>query len=107
MNEQIDLVYLLEKAALINEMIFRNRLLKGENHEVETELKKWCAASEGVHHPSIELYRVRFAYTEEAMLSDRGVSLRLAHLKAASFPNKLYRRTRADLGAHRPVLYTL
>lgn len=37
MGAQADLLYLLEKAAIINEMIARNRLIQGENHEVQAE----------------------------------------------------------------------
>lgn len=68
MGEQLDLVYLLEKAVIINEKIFRNRILKNENHEVETELAVWLAVSEGVEHLAVELYRMRFGYREETML---------------------------------------
>ena len=65
MGEQLDLVFLLEKAAIINEKIFRNRILKNENHEIEKELKIWLAASEGVEHLAVELYRLRFGYSKE------------------------------------------
>ena len=75
MNEQVDLVYLLEKATIINEKIFRNRILKNENHDVEAELKKWYTVSEGVDHPVLGFYRRRFAYQEAEML-DQFLSLR-------------------------------
>jgi hypothetical protein len=65
MGEQLDLLYLLEKASIINEMMARNRLLRNEHHAVDEELKRWEAASAGIHHPAIELYRLRFAYTKE------------------------------------------
>lgn len=68
MGEQADLLYLLEKAAVINEMIFRNRLFKEENHDVPAELKKWRLLSEGIQRPALDLYRMRFAYTREEML---------------------------------------
>ena len=68
MGEQLDLVYLLEKAAIINEKIFRNRILKDENHEIKQELAVWLMASEGVEHLAIEFYKMRFAYEEETML---------------------------------------
>lgn len=68
MGKQLELVYLLEQAAIINEKIFRNRILKSENHEVEIALKKWHLLSEGIEHPALEFYRMRFAYTEERML---------------------------------------
>ena len=64
MSKQIDLVYLLEKAAIINEKIFRNRILQNENHDVEHELNIWKTASDEVTHPAIALYRLRFDYNE-------------------------------------------
>ncbi|MFM9947834.1 MAG: hypothetical protein ACKV1O_07855 [Saprospiraceae bacterium] len=66
MGEQLDLLYLLEKAAVINEMISRNRLFEGEQHDVAMELKKWMRTSEGIEHPALDLYRMRFAHTGEA-----------------------------------------
>lgn len=60
MNGQLNLFYLLEKAAVIHEMILRNRLFKGENHTVQAALTAWCAMSEGIAHPAVELYRMRF-----------------------------------------------
>ncbi|MEM1319166.1 MAG: hypothetical protein AAGG75_02855 [Bacteroidota bacterium] len=68
MGEQIDLVYLLGKASIINEKVFRSRILKDERHDIEAELKKWYAVSDGVQHPAIDLYRLRFAYTDEKRL---------------------------------------
>lgn len=69
MGAHVDLLYLLEKAAIINEMMARNRLIQGEDHDAQAELKKWKAVSEGVHHPSIDLYRMRFAFLAENRLS--------------------------------------
>ncbi|MEZ5040641.1 MAG: hypothetical protein R2828_12125 [Saprospiraceae bacterium] len=69
MDEQIDFIYLLEKATIINEKIFRHRILKHENHGVDSDLKQWQLASEGIEHPAIEFYRKRFAYTPEKMLA--------------------------------------
>ena len=63
MNTQVDLLYVLEKAAVINEMIARSRLFKGEQYDVPAELIKWRAAAEGIQHPALDLYRLRFAYT--------------------------------------------
>jgi len=65
MGEQLDLLYLQEKAAVINEMISRNRLFKGEQHDVAMELNKWLRTSEGIEHPALDLYRMRFAHTGE------------------------------------------
>ena len=69
-GEQLDLIYLLEKAAIINEKIFRNRLLKNENHKIKEELKFWKIACEKIIHPSIELYKIRFNYSEKNMLRE-------------------------------------
>lgn len=68
MGEHLDLVFLLEKATIINEKIFRNRILKNENHEIETELKKWLVMSEGIEQVALDFYKRRFAYTAENML---------------------------------------
>lgn len=65
MGAQADLLYALEKAAIINEKLTRNRLIRDENHDVQAELRKWTAVSEGIQHPSVELYRMRFAYARE------------------------------------------
>ncbi|NUQ24161.1 MAG: hypothetical protein HUU34_09415 [Saprospiraceae bacterium] len=81
MSEQIDLLYLLEKAALINEMITRNRLFKTENYDVATALHKWRTTAEGIHHPGIDLYRLRFSYGGELSLS------RYQELQAAFMEN--------------------
>ncbi|MEO1516834.1 MAG: hypothetical protein AAFV95_17565 [Bacteroidota bacterium] len=65
MDQQIDLSYLLEKAAIINEMLFRNRILKDEQHQLDQALQLWQTASESLHHPAIQLYKLRFAYMQE------------------------------------------
>ena len=80
MGKQVDLVYLLEKAAIINEKLFRNRILKNENHDTEAELKIWLAASEGVAHPAIEFNKMRYGYQEETML-EQYFELRTAFLE--------------------------
>ena len=68
MGEELDLLYLLERAAIINEKIFRNRILKNENHEIEEELELWQLASKGINDTAIDFYRRRFAYEEDKML---------------------------------------
>lgn len=70
MGEQLNLVFLLEKAAIINEKIFRSKILKNENHDVKTELEQWHTLSQGIHHLSIDFYRRRFAYTKENKLEE-------------------------------------
>lgn len=67
MGEQLELAYLLEKAAIINEKILRNRVYRNEKHEVDDEIKDWLSASQGLTHPVLPLYRMRFAYTKENM----------------------------------------
>ncbi|MCB0632604.1 MAG: hypothetical protein R2824_23045 [Saprospiraceae bacterium] len=61
MEQELDLLYLLEKAAIINEKISRSRILKEETYEIEKSVRKWEVAAEGLAHPSIELYRLRFS----------------------------------------------
>lgn len=92
MDKQLDLIWLLEKATIINEKIFRNRILKNANHEVTTDLKKWRMISEGVEHPAIELYRMRFAYTEETML-EQYFELRNVFLKRSKELSKREQKT--------------
>lgn len=70
MNDSLTLVYLLEKAMIINEMIFRNRILKNENHDIQKELKIWRTAAEGINNLTIEFYRKRFGYTEKNMVEE-------------------------------------
>lgn len=72
MGEQLDLVYLLEQAAILNEKLFRNQLFRDEGHEVERELQQWLTASEGLTHPAILLYQMRFAYTSENRFTQYG-----------------------------------
>lgn len=68
MGKQIDLIYLLEKAFVINEKISRNRVFKNENHDVGLALEKWFKASEGIEHPVVDFYKIRFNYSESNML---------------------------------------
>lgn len=68
MSTNLDLFYLQEKAALINEMIFRKRMYKEVNYNLVTELEKWQYAVDGLQHPALELYRMRFAYTDQELL---------------------------------------
>ncbi len=75
MGEELDLLYLLERAAIINEKIFRNRILKNEDHEVEKELELWLAVSQGIENTAIDFYRRRFAYEDDKML-DQYLELR-------------------------------
>ncbi len=68
MGEQIDLLFLLEKAAIINEKISRNRILKNENHDIAFDLNIWQQAANRFDHPAILLYKLRFEYTADNML---------------------------------------
>lgn len=62
MNEELDLIYLLEKAYIINEKIFRNRVYKNENHPTNSDLEKWTSATKGVENLSVDFYKFRFDY---------------------------------------------
>ncbi|MEN0049639.1 MAG: hypothetical protein AAF806_21440 [Bacteroidota bacterium] len=68
MDEELDLLYLLEKATILNEKRFRNRILQNENHETERDLQLWLQATEDLQHPAIQFYKMRFAYTDEHFL---------------------------------------
>ena len=68
MDKQLTLFFLFEKAAIITEMNFRNRVFKKENYEVISHIKKWQLISQDINHPSIQLYKIRFEYNEENML---------------------------------------
>jgi len=87
MGEQLDLVYLLEKAAIINEKNSRNRILKNENYQVLEDIKKWRIASEGIENSSIKLYIKRFEYTEENRL-EKYFEIRSFFLKKVKVLNK-------------------
>lgn len=65
MERQLDLMYGLEKAAIINEKISRNRVFRGENHEVEADIRKWKVMTEHIKHPALDLYCLRFDYTDD------------------------------------------
>lgn len=80
LDEQVDIVYLLEKATIINEKIFRNRILKNENHNISEALNKWMLASKGIKHPAIEFYKMRFEYSEENIF-EKYTALRNRFLK--------------------------
>lgn len=80
MGEQIDLVYLLEKAAIINEKITRTRVLPNENHDTSQELSVWLLATEKINHPSINFYKLRFEYTTDNFF-DKYSELRKAFME--------------------------
>lgn len=60
MDRQLDIFYLLEKAAIINERMMRNRFFNDESNAVQAALEKWRLNSDGIDHPAISLYRMRF-----------------------------------------------
>lgn len=68
MDKELDLLYLLEKAAIITEKTFRNRIIKNENHDVDADLRLWQIESEDINNPAINLYKLRFAYREDRMV---------------------------------------
>lgn len=69
LDNGLELTYLLQKAILINEKFFRNRVLKNEPYEISNDLENWMLRSEKIDHPSIRLFRLRFSYSEENLLS--------------------------------------
>ena len=81
MGTQIDLLYLLEKAAVINEMIFRNRLFKEAPHDLPAELKKWFSAADRIRHPALDLYRMRFVDAGEESLLPQFLQLQTAFME--------------------------
>jgi len=68
MSEALNLFHLLELAALINEKIFRNRLLQNENHEISNVLNHWRGLTKGVENISLNLYHIRFEYNEDNLI---------------------------------------
>lgn len=70
MDDQLDLIYVLEKAVILNEKMTRNRLLRNENHDIEQLLNKWRMVSDGIQHPAVELFRQRFNYTEKGLVEE-------------------------------------
>jgi len=69
MDENLETAYLLEKAVIINEKIFRNRILKGEQHEVSSEIKIWRMLAEKSDHASVLLFKMRFDYEPDNLLA--------------------------------------
>lgn len=65
MDEQLDLIYVLEKAAVINERISRSKVMKEEPYDGQDAIRRWEMIADGVVHPSVDLYRLRFRYMEE------------------------------------------
>ena len=59
-NNNLDIVYILEKASVIKEQIVRNRILKNENYDTGNEIKKWMMVAKDTQHPSVDLYKIRF-----------------------------------------------
>ena len=49
MDEELDLLYLLEKAAIITEKTFRNRIIKNENHDIDRDLRLWQVERENIN----------------------------------------------------------
>ena len=68
MSEELDMFYAQELAAIINEKIFRSRILPNEYHDVSEELILWIKLTNKMSHPSIDLYKIRFDYEEINLL---------------------------------------
>ncbi len=67
LNKNLDVIYALEKASVIKEQIVRNRVLKNENHDIENEIKKWTSVAKDIHHPSVDLYKIRFSKNKDGL----------------------------------------
>ena len=91
MGKQIDLLYLLEKASLINDKIFRNRILKHENYDLDRELDLWKSGAEGIDHPALNFYKKRFEFTSENIL-EKHLELRELFFQNYESLNKLEQR---------------
>lgn len=61
MGKQLDLLYLLEKAAILAEKITRNRIIHNENHNIKSEISWWSHAAKDIDHPALHLYRLRLS----------------------------------------------
>ncbi len=72
MSNQLDLVYCLEKGAILAEKISRSNILKSPEQRYDRELKIWLALSEKIEHPSITLYRLRFMASAPVNLDEYG-----------------------------------
>ena len=68
MGDNLTVAFIIEKAAIINEKIFRNKILQNEKHEVKKDIENWINLSLGYKNTSIELYQKRFEYNEKNML---------------------------------------
>lgn len=64
MGEQLDLLYLLERAVVITEKRSRKQFFHKEAHTVTQDIEKWLAVSERVDHPAVTLFRMRFSYSD-------------------------------------------
>ncbi|PHN07615.1 hypothetical protein [Flavilitoribacter nigricans] len=62
MEGELDLLYALEKAAILNEKMSRQQVLRDESYEITSAISNWEALVQGICHPSIALYRLRFTY---------------------------------------------
>jgi len=69
MDQNLELTYLLQKAANINEKKARTRILKDTHFDVKKEIQIWLQLAENIDLPAINLYRKRFQYTEENRLN--------------------------------------
>ena len=67
MGEELDLVYLLEKAVIINEKKSRSRIFREENYDIENEVKKWKIVRKKIEYSNLDYYQIRFSYTKENM----------------------------------------
>ena len=65
MDKHLELLYLLEKAFIINEKIARSRILKDEQYKINKSIQNWKQVSREIDHTAINLYRLRFDFLEQ------------------------------------------
>lgn len=67
-NKNLEFSYLLEKAAVLNEQISRNRILKGKQMPVQKDIKRWKSAAKNIDHIAVNFYRRRFEFSNKNRL---------------------------------------
>ena len=68
MQQTLDLVFLLETGSIINEKIFRSRIKRHEEYQIDHSMGIWKALKASYDHPSLHFFMDRFSYDEEAFL---------------------------------------
>ena len=69
MDENLQIVYLLEKATLILEKDSRNSVLKDSNFDIEKDLEVWKMGAKNIKLYAFDLYRKKLEPSEESILN--------------------------------------